>query len=88
MTPSRLAWIGASVRLPLTVVRVLVIAPGRLLWLAMVPAAFRRRRLASLETECKNHVGPGVRAWWLSADQGRRAGASGPVVGVLMKDVR
>jgi len=46
MTPSRLAWIGASVRLPLRVVSVLVIAPGRLLWLA---AASGRRRSLGIE---------------------------------------
>lgn len=85
MTPRRLAWIGASVGLPLRVVGVLVIAPGRLLWLAA--ASWRRRSLRGLETECESHVGP-VRAWWLTPDQARRAGMPGPVVGVLMKDTR
>lgn len=84
MTPSRLAWIGASVRLPLRVVSVLVIAPGRLLWLAATSG--RRRRLRGLERECESHVGP-VRAWWMSDDQALRAGG-GRVIGVLMRDVR
>ena len=92
MRPATLQWVGAAMRLPLRVLRVVAVAPARLLYFCLVPRGFARRqdgkprRLGALVTAVEDHVGYGcAQAWWASDAQARQLGSDDPVACVVLR---